>query len=487
MNINSSKSDAYICGSGHVSNECSLNLSNVTKLNFPWHSIRQTESSVVDKHLLPYVFDTLPSEIFNTAFEDLLPKNVLKELDDEHFFSQFVVPWILFNWVTKKPFDSLDYDLTQTIAMNYYQRHQGKLSKLEKQFIYLINKTYYSFYSILAVEPGEAVIVKDLLLDKTHTINEIQGQNHLKKGEIIFGRTLNIENQTIFVGMAPMVLPAKNYIELLEFKNLLIFENDNCPLTEMSLNKEFSQAIFDYFFDLVSFLNHPKMPRSLNLDEDLLVFSKSQFKLEMLIEVALHRLLPMTLSRDYRELLTSAQKSKNGRIIRAEFFWIKKGDKRYNNSENTILGRVIIEEDKLFLETNSENRTEKGKKLLLKYLGNNIQFQNTLLETPEQRLMMTLENKKSSTLTSKDLLPLIQRDMRTSAQNFWEVWFNKPIPALDNQTPLKASKSEDGKARLETLLAYYEGINSECSDSKEHHSVDVEFLRKRLRLREVEL
>jgi hypothetical protein len=50
------------------------------------------------------------------------------------------------------------------------------------------------------------------------------------------------------------------------------------------------------------------------------------------------------------------------------------------------MGDILIEGNRLILETNSEMRIEKGKKLLSKYLDNHIKFEKTLLKTPEQEL-----------------------------------------------------------------------------------------------------
>lgn len=444
MNIKIARNDVCVCGSGKKYKKCCMASSIITTLDFEWKHIRQTEGSVVDKHLLPYIFDILPPEIFKTALEDFFPKTLPEELDEEHFLSQFGMPWILFNWIAEEPFDNIDFDATQTIAMNYYQRYQQKLNNKEKLFIQAMNSTHYSFYSILDVEPEKTITIKDLLLDTVRTIKEKQGTHYLKKGDIVFSRVLEIEDQSIFVGMAPMVIPAKGHIELVEFKNWLIAENDNNAITEFSLSRELDWDILNYFFEIVDALYHPKMPTLLNTDGDLLVFSKSQFKLEMPIEEALRRLLPMTLSKDYDEFFDTAQKSKNGQITRIKFPWLKKGNKKHKNWENTVLGQIIIEKNKLILETNSEKRTEKGKNLLLKYLGNNIQFQNTLLETPKQKLASIPENKEHFSMLPQDMLPEIQEHMQTIAQNYWEGWFDEPIPTLDNQTPIQASQSQGG-------------------------------------------
>ncbi len=458
--------------------------SSVTTLDFEWKSIRQTEGSVVDKHLLPYIFDVLPPDIFKSALEDFLPEALPEALDEEHFLSQFGMPWILFNWVAEEPFEGVDFDAQQTIAMNYYQRYQQKLNSKEKQFIQAMNSTYYSFYSIVAVEFEKTITIKDLLLDKTHTIKEKQGTHYLKKGDIVFSRILEIENQVIFVGMAPLVIPARGHIELVDFKNWLIAENDDNPITTAALSREFDWDVLEYFFEIVDTLYHPKIPTLLNTDGDFLVFSKSQFKLEMPIEEALRRLLPMTLSKDYDDIYNTAKKSKHSQKTRIEFPWLKKGNKKHKDWENTVLGQIIIEKNKLILETNSEKRTEKGKKLLLKYLGNNIHFQNTLLETPEQKLASSPEDKGHPAMIPEDILPEIYEHMTAMAKNYWEGWFDEPIPALDNQTPKQASQSQAGREKLEALLTYYEYVDNQRPDSQQSLKADVQFLRKHLNLYE---
>lgn len=485
MSIKIGRNDDCVCGSGKKYKKCCMTASNVTTVDFEWQNIRQTEGSVVDKHLLSYIFNTLPPEVFKTALEDFLPEALPEALDEEHFISQFGMSWILFNWIAEDPFDGVDFDASQTIAMNYYQRYQKKLNSKEKQFIQAINGTYYSFYSILEVEPEKEITIRDLLLDKTHTIKEKHGTHYLEKGEIVFSRVLEIENQSIFVGMAPMVIPARGYIELVDFKNWLVAENDNHALTKISLSRELDWDILDYFFEILDVLYHPKIPTLLNTDGDLLVFSKSQFKLEMPIEEALQRLLPMTLSKNYDEFLNTAKKSNSGQITKIEFPWLKKGNKKHKDWENTVLGQIIIEKNKLFLETNSEKRTTKGKKLLLKYLGNNLHFQNTLLETPEQKLNAMPANKEPSVLIPQDMLPEIQAHMSAMAKNYWEGWFNEPIPALDNQSPIQASKSPSGREKLEALLTYYEYVDNQRSDPQQSLKADVQFLRKRLNLHEV--
>ena len=89
-------------------------------------------------------------------------------------------------------------------------------------------------------------------------------------------------------------------------------------------------------------------------------------------EQALHQLLPLTLSKNPTSYLQDAKRNENGEIQSIEFTWFKKGNKKHKSWENTVLGHITLEKDRLVLETNSEKRNNKGKKLLSKYLGKSI-------------------------------------------------------------------------------------------------------------------
>ena len=128
------------------------------------------------------------------------------------------------------------------------------------------------------------------------------------------------------------------------------------------------------------------LPTLANTDGELLQFTKSYFKLAIMPEEALSHLLPLTLEKSSKEILQGARKDKSGTIKRIEFPWLVKGNKKHKGWNNTVYGHIIIDQDRLILETNSQERAQKGKKLLSKYLGEAITFQQSLIETPEQKM-----------------------------------------------------------------------------------------------------
>lgn len=478
------RNDLCSCGSGVKYKKCcaiSQIATHVTDLS--WQILRQTEGRLVDEHLTPYVTKTLPNSIISAAIEDLMPRALPDSVDDAHFFSQFTIPWVLFNWISElNDFGVEHFDENLSIAMNYLQAYESKLNSAEKRFIKTMNETYYSFYSILEVTFEKSLLVKDILLGTTYTIKERQGTHYLKKGDIVFSRVLTLDNQSIFVGMAPIIIPVRLQTSLIDFREWLVQENDDDPLTPEALKTELDLDILDYFFDTIEYLANPN-PTLVNTDGDLIIFSKSYFELNMDIEEALYHLLPLTLLKNPEQILESAKRNKSGKITELDFPWLKKGNKKHPEWENTILGHVAINKKKLILETNSEKRTQKGKKLLTKYLGDNIRFQKTLLESPEQKMKSLPESSmEEAAYISPYDVPEIQEQLTLMAKQHWDAWFDNPIPALNNKTPRQAAKTEDGRERLEALLLHYERNDEQINERTHYFKADINFIKSELKL-----
>lgn len=480
------RNDTCPCGSGRKYKKCCMvrTLANPNILDFEWRKLRKLEGAVFDQHLIPYAWEELPNVILKQAIEDCLPEDLPEALEKELLFNNFFIPWFLFNWIPLDDFGVDQFEPDMTIAQNYKKYHEKELNSIERHFLEAMNQGYYSFYCVLNVEPEKLLVIKDILLGTTHNIKERQGTYHLKRGDVIFTRILTLDGQSIFVGMAPFIIPPDYHNDLIDFRKWLVEENDHKRLSPDVLRDEFDMELLDYFFDIMrSAFNRP-MPTLVNTDDELLQFSKSQFKLSAAPEEALNCLLPLTLSKDPKEFLNDAERNESGEISRISFPWLKKGNKRHKDWANTVMGNVTIGEGRLTLETNSEKRTQRGKKLLIKYLGNVIYFQQTLIESPEQKLQ-SLSTSPDTTQEDDHLLelPEAQEQIQVMAKGHWESWFDEPIPALDGKTPRETAKTEEGRERLEALLLLYERHDLKRGDDN-LWKADIHYLRTELALDE---
>ena len=384
---------------------------------------------------------------------------VKKQSHREIYFTNFFIPLFLFNWISsEEDFQLSNFNIKHTIAENYLRIYEKRLNSREKRFIENMNQTHYSFYSVLDVEYEKSLTVKDILLGTTHHIKERQGTHHLKRGDIVFSRILTMDQRSIFIGMAPFVIPVNHHTDLINFRKLLIEETGGEELTDECLRNEVGLDVLGYFFDVMIEAFEAPMPTLSNTDGDLFLFCTSYFELASSIEESLNLLLPLTLETDPIHFLTEAKRNKAGEIESLKLSWLKKGNKKNISWETTILGEITLKPGKLTLETNSEKRAKTGRKLLEKHLGQAISFQTLLMEAPEKKIQSTPDLTKKDQERQAELMdsPEVQAQIKSMAEAHWRSWFDETIPALDNQTPRQAAKTKDGREKLEALLLQYE-------------------------------
>jgi hypothetical protein len=481
------------CGSGKkykkccIANNSASDLSEI--LDFAWHKLRQIELEAVHEHLMPYLKNSLPDELMLSALFEFCPGGLPEAMDEGLIFDQLFIPWVLFTWIPNKDFEIGQYDPQKTIAGNYIAAHGKSLNSAVLRFIEAMNQTYYSFYSIQEVVPEKRLVVRDILLGTTHTIKEKKATRTAKRGNIILGRILTLDNQAIFAGTAPYTIPVSYQNQLLDYKSYLIEENDNQDLNPDILREYSINELIYYFFEIIDAYNNKPLPKLVNTDGDPIIFSKSYFKVKLTPAEVLQKLLALTLPQDADDFLSEAKRNSAGKITEIEFPWLKKGNKKHKAWDNTVMGNILVKEKKLILETNSQKRAMQGHKLLKHYLGDDVTFEKTLLEAPEQKLKspanISNKNDKDEDKEEENEL-LAQPEVQNKIINqmviqHWQDWFDIRIPALANKTPREAARTKEGRERLEALFLIYEQ-SADKNSKTDIFKPDINYLKQELGL-----
>jgi hypothetical protein len=205
---------------------------------------------LMEEHLIPYA-QQLPPSVMAKAFHECLPPDLVAALHGSLSINAFFWPWALFHWVSKQDL-GIGWSCGEPLAL-HYSRTQGKaLSALEKQLIERLCQTHYSFYQIVKRMPDQSLVVKDLLLDTEHQIEESQSRYQLCDNTIIFGKLLILEGLSLFVGLFPERIEQNQYYgELIRFREALIKKNTGQRLSMQSLRNEHAKAIMDEFISIM--------------------------------------------------------------------------------------------------------------------------------------------------------------------------------------------------------------------------------------------
>jgi len=316
-----------------------------------------------------------------------------------------------------------------------------------------------SLYEVQEVFPEKGLLLKDLLMGGEHDVKEKLATRGLKRWDIFATRLLLIDGQYIMSGSVyPYHLNFKNRIiegVMQEYQEY----QDEFPDATMDMFLKESGDIFNFhWYDPIQ--NPPPLPKLHTTTGEPVVFSKAVFEI-----------------RDLDAVTKALPKIRGFEEHDEGYTWY---DKRKPDGSATILGTVKIENNRLVLESNSKKRLERGKKLIEKAMGDAVFHKLDTFQDPMEAIK---SHKDKPPKKQENELPMdIQQQLYTQyMQKHYEDWFRDRIPALDDNTPLEAIKTEQGKQKVIELLKLYE--NGEEMNKREGRPVyDLGWVWERLGL-----
>jgi len=487
------RNDACPCGSGkkykHCCNgkEVQASIPDAWNQDPEWGNIRLTEGKLIDA-IIGFGIKEYGDDFLHDALDEF---GIWGEYSvDEQHLETIVIPWVAFNWIPETAGigpDGLEI-VEQPLGLHFLGENSGRLDDYQQRFIFSACLQPFSFFAVTDVVAGKSLGLRDIFLDRTFTVKEAKASTTLKRGDIIFARVVPLDGQVIVVGMAPLAIPPTEHSRLLDIRDEIKKEmRDEGFEFNLESLREWDLEMRDIYLGAAEYLANPP-PRILqNTDGDPLSFVKLDFELRCSPQEAFDGLRSLALYESQEELLQDLTRDENGNLIEVRFDWLKKGNKKHKTWDNTVLGSLKINGKTLTAEVNSEKRAKKLQSEITKRLGNRAAFMRAVHESTDAKLA-ELEA-QSGTPAFEEFLreqeefasrPEVQAIVKQQMEAHWEGWYNEPVPALQNKTPLEATRTKAGRERLEALLVEFERSNENVPHPALR--VDVAAMRKKLGL-----
>ena len=371
---------------------------------------------------------------------------------------QVFMPWFFYDWYPDENETEVHDDAPRDLvpAMALLQARRGRLDNLEQSYLEECSSKGFSFYEILECWSGEGFKAKDVLTGELHDVIERSGSMTLKPSDMVFGKVVSLHGLTTLEACSVFIIPPKYKMGIVELREELTKEHG--PVSHDVL-REATLDVLEVYHELREAIENPKMPILQNTDGDLFVPHKLTFEIES-AEAALDAILPMSFGLDRDEILDAAEKNDDGSIKSIEFPWLKKGNDKHKEWDNTVLGHIRIEGKKLLVDVNSVKRADIFEGELHERMPNAYKLKSKLIEPVEQHLKNRggSENKSHQTKENEDLNndPQIQAVLSKMMEKHWNSWVSEKLPALENKTPLEAIQSPKGRETLDNLLTQFE-------------------------------
>ncbi|MGE3843550.1 MAG: SEC-C metal-binding domain-containing protein [Vicinamibacterales bacterium] len=442
------------CGSGRKFKHCCLPArdeedSQRTKL-------RSAEGFLVPA-LISFALEEFGKEFFDEAWDEFfLWNDAPDDVGESREFGTTFDPFFVFAFVPDPSDDELPAEWpTEPVALHFLHHEVETAPEFHREFIEQACKSPASFFVVEHAVPGRRLDIKDILTGRHFHVLEQGASRSLKAGDLMFSRVVTAGGASILIGACPWVIPASWHIPIIDMRERfrpkgLLTRND---LLDYDL--EIRQA----YHEVVDAILNPELPVMQNTDGDPLELTTLTYELGIPPARAVECLTPLATLRDEAHISDETYDA-TGAIRGATLTWIKGGNRKMKDWDNTTLGTLRISEARLVVEVNSARRRRRIEKEIAKHLG----AAATLVDTTVTDLADVLTSRRASpsasvanlppedTVPSSPELRAIEAEL---ARKHWDAWLDTKVPALGNKTPRQAAKSATGRERLEALLASY--------------------------------
>jgi hypothetical protein len=399
--------------------------------------------------------------------------------------SSFFVPWFVYEFVD----DPDDPERVanapdESLAALYLRRHADRLSPTERTFLTSASTSPLTFYTVTNVAAGRQIALHDVLTGRDVVVREQSASQSVQPGALLFTRVLTVDGASIMSGCAPLIIPPRWHLTILDFRDRFA-ERKGQTLTPEAV-RDLDFELRDLYFYVEDEVWNPRLPGLRNTDGDKLVFTKLTYRLRCSPRSAFDRLVPLSRAsaEEGEAFLDDATVTQTGELQAVSLPWNKRGNRLHRDWETTTLGTIEIDGDRLEVRVNSIRRSNRIAREIAKRLGADAVVEGRTREPVEQLLTERKDRPRDPIAEAEherlQQLPEVQERLRQMGERHWEAWLDTRLPALGNRTPRQAAQTPDGRERLEALFADFTWTTKRAPNAM---SPDVPALRARLGLR----
>lgn len=440
------------CGSGRKYKRCCLKLTDGV---VRWGAAIRRVQRGLEQRLFDWAFKEFGPEGMKAALVDFtFGKFDFGPSDPE---AQLFEPWFLYDWQTRARGGRKGRSGrsgSHTIAELFQMWEGANLDQAERDYLESVTAEPHSFYDVVRSDPGKRMTLRDILRGGEREVVEHSASRVVSSGDILYARVVSFPGAALMIGAGSILMPPTSKKRILELRRLL---RDNVGDLDQAALRVFGEETRRLYVILRGRLLDPPLPVLANTDGDPLEPHEMTYRIESAAE-AFHALKSLDVVTPEEELTRRARLDGKGMIKEVEIGWFMHGNKTQTGWDNTSLGRIHIEGERMTVSVNSAPRAARIEAEIEKRLGARAQLIDSAVTSMKDALA-NLGHKSPAearrrSRESRELgdRPEVQEAVRGFLNSQWESWPEQPLPALDGRTPLDAVCEPEGREMVEALL-----------------------------------
>lgn len=321
----------------------------------------------------------------------------------------------------------------RTVADRFLASGGDSLTTGERAFLSQAQASYQGLYEVEAVDLDEGFTLRDLSSQERIRVRERSATWSVARWDLIVARLMPRPDGSWVLEAGLLQLPPREAEMLLPQwrKAEGAFQARFPHSSRVAILKKLGHLLSRWWLTLVACR---PLPTVVTPEGDLVVFTKAVF--EVLDQEHLLGLL--------------AQAESLEQVHPDVFDWYE-----ITPAFRRTLGTIRITDERLTLETNSEARAERGRRMLEDLAPESLRYRMTGTEDMKQTLARAESRHQAE--PPRSIPPDVEAELlHQYYENHYRAWVDQPVPALDNLTPRQAASDRQRRQKLITLLKDFE-------------------------------
>ncbi len=394
--------------------------------------------------------------LFEAWAEFILWDEDAPEFDPHSSELQIFMPWFFHRWApdpmeTRVPDASLHDRSPTSVLLEQKGRH---MDPPMRRYLEACAATPFSFHEILAVEPGRGFCARDMFTDDERDVMERSASRTMEPGDIIFGHLVTSDGITLMEACPPHTLPPREKIAIVDLRERITTHHGSISSDAL---REWDMELREIYQDYMYEVRNPPTPRIKTTDGEMVVLHSIGFEVPS-AQAAFDALKRLALDETDEELLESARLDAAGRVQEVSFDWKVAGNPVHRGWDNTVLGHIEIDGDRMVANVNSAERAARLRELV-ESLCPDARHTGTEVQTLEEAMARRETGEESRGDMDAELLaqnPEVRDHIRAMTAEHYEEWIHQEIPALGGITPMDAVRERSGREKVEALIKQLE-------------------------------
>jgi len=333
----------------------------------------------------------------------------------------------------------------------YVEERGGALDDQGRRLVEAQRGAWFSLHEVVAVEPGQSLLLRDLLAGGERTVEERSGSRTLGARDVILARILDLGDRSILARCHTRALKPRDADAARQTVRKALGARGATVSATKLRQATADGTILGTWQRVVDEVARRPPPHLQNTDGEDFILTVDHFDIaDGASGAAIAALL------DLPDASRDDQEDDDGGEVAISF--VKQGNAR-GVLPTTLVGRAIVVGQTLRLETNSVERADRLRDLVRKRLGPQVTFR--IREHADPLAQLDGPAGRGTAGPPEPMPPEVLEVVRKMQAEHYQRWLDEPVPALGGLTPRDAAKRKGApRKKLDLLLAEFE--NSEA-------------------------